>query len=316
MPSSVEFPEDAPSWARQSVSVACVGLSALDYMWLVERLPEAGSAKVRAIEFSTKGGGMAATAAVAVARLGGRAMFVGRGGEDPEGHWMRDAMAATGVDVTHFRLFAEARSSVSGIFVDRQGERQISNFRGLNQPTDPSWLPLSEITACGAVLADPRWIEGAVAAFSAARAAGVPTVLDADMADKEVFETLLPLTDHAIFSAPALAVFAETEGDEALAFLKSFGCKVAAVTRGADGIAWIADGGLGRRPAYRVEVVDTTGAGDVFHGAYAFALAAGAPLDEVIDFASAAAALKCTKPDGRSGIPSLIETLRFWRTHS
>ena len=78
-----------------------------------------------------------------------------------------------------------------------------SNFRG-HFPEQADWLPLGEVEAASAVLADPRWLTGAVALFNAARAKAVPTVLDADVADADVFETLLPLTDHAIFSEPAL----------------------------------------------------------------------------------------------------------------
>ena len=95
------------------------------------------------------------------------------------------------------------------------GERQIVNFRG-QFPEQADWLPLDEVNAASAVLADPRWLTGAVALFKAARANAVPTVLDADVADAEVFETLLPLTDHAIFSEPALAAFAGSANDEAL----------------------------------------------------------------------------------------------------
>jgi sulfofructose kinase len=290
--------------------VACLGLSALDYIWNVERL-EDHQGKLRADDFATKGGGMAATAAVTVARLGARAFFWGRAGDDVEGRFMRDALAAEKVDVTYFRLFEGARSSISCVLVDKSGERRIANFRGAGLPAGADWLPLDDIARFGAILSDPRWPEGTEAAFTAARAAGVPTVLDADMSEATVFERLLPLTDHAIFSAPALAAFA---GDAyALEKVSAYGCTVGAVTHGADGVHWIEAGWRHHRPAYPVTVVDTTGAGDVFHGAYAFAIAAGAPLHEAMAFASAAAALKCTKPDGRSGIPTLTETLDLWR---
>ncbi|MFC6490432.1 PfkB family carbohydrate kinase, partial [Nitratireductor sp. GCM10026969] len=142
---------------------------------------------------------------------------------------------------------------------------------------------------------------------------GVPTVLDADMAEPEVFTLLLPLTDHAVFSKPALEAFAG-KGPEPLASIGAFGCKVAAVTEGGEGVRWRQDGHAHHQPAFPVRSVDTTGAGDVFHGAYAFAIAAGAPVAEAFTFASAAAALKCTRAGGRSGIPTLDETLHLWRT--
>ena len=124
---------------------------------------------------------------------------------------MSKALSEHGVDVSQFRLFPDGQSSVSGILVDLGGERQIVNFRG-HFPEQADWLPLGEVRAASAVLVDPRWLTGAVALFNAARENAVPTVLDADVADVDVFETLLPLTDHAIFSEPALRCFAELIG--------------------------------------------------------------------------------------------------------
>lgn len=305
------------TWPETEAGVVCLGLSALDYIWVVERLPGQSSAKVRAGEFAVKGGGMAATAAVTVARLGGEAAFIGRAGADREGQMMRDELTAEGVDVWDFRLFEGCRSSISGIFVDAGGERQIANFRGAALPSDPDWLPLDRFRQAGAVLCDPRWPEGAEAAFRAARAGGVPTVLDGDVAEASVFETLLPLTDHAVFSEPALAAYAGSVDREALRSVADrHGCKVVAVTRGGDGVLYQEAGAACQTPAFPVTAVDTTGAGDVFHGAYAFAIARAAPTGEAMAFASAVAALKCTRPDGRSGIPNLKASLSFWRTHS
>ncbi|MGY4477112.1 sugar kinase [Bradyrhizobium sp. USDA 3364] len=293
--------------------VICLGLSALDQIWRVDRGFSGQSEKIKSLDYSTLGGGMAANAAVTVARLGGSVSFWGRGGADAAGHEMRAAFVAAGVDVEHFRLFAEGRSSVSGIIVDRTGERQIVNFRGL-YPEAADWLPLDQVPRASAVLADPRWVEGAAVLFGKARAFGIPTVLDGDVADAEVFERLLPLTDHAVFSEPALASLAGSAGDDSLAALARFGCSVIAVTRGESGVSWYQDGGLHRQPAYPVDVVDTTGAGDVFHGAYALALGAGLDVRAAMAFAAATAALKCTHSGGRIGIPSINDSLAFMRT--
>ncbi|MCT8990404.1 PfkB family carbohydrate kinase [Chelativorans sp. SCAU2101] len=302
-----------PRWCENTPDLICLGLSALDYVWTVETFADPGGGKVRASDFRTIGGGMAATAAVTAARLGARVQFWGRAGDDTHGHLMRRDLEERKVDVSNFRLFPGARSSISGVIVDARGERQIVNFRGANQPTDPGWLPLTEIGEAGAVLADPRWPEGAAAVFAAAREKGVPTVLDADVADPEVFDLLLPLTDHAVFSKRALEVYARNAPDP-LAKIEAYGCRIAAVTEGSKGVTWREHGQTCHQPAFPVRSVDTTGAGDVFHGAYAFGLAAGAPIAEAFTFASAAAALKCTKPGGRDGIPTLDETLHLWRT--
>ena len=292
--------------------VICLGLSALDQIWRVPEFFSGGGQKIRSLEYATAGGGMAATAAVTVARLGGIAAFWGRGGHDAAGHEMRKALAEQGVDVSQFRLFGNGKSSVSGILVDSAGERQIVNFRG-QFPEPADWLPLGEVHSASAVLADPRWPAGAKALFEAARAKAIPTILDADVADANVFETLLPLTDHAVFSEPALAGFVGSGADTALAQVEKYGCRVAAVTRGANGVSWRANDVLRHQPAYAVDAVDTTGAGDVFHGAYALAVGAHLAADDAMSFAAAAAALKCTRPGGRAGIPTLEDCLAFQR---
>lgn len=286
--------------------VVCVGLSAWDQTWQLSSLPQGGG-KQRALGFHDGGGGMAANAAVAVARLGGRAAFWGRAGQDPAGRAMVAELAALGVDVSAFRLFEGARSSVSGILVDAEGERCIANFRGAGLPDDPQWLPLHTVTTAAAVLADPRWPAGARVVFERARQAGVITLLDGDVAEAEVFDLLLPRVDVAVFSEPGLTGYTPTcAGTESrLQLALQRGCRVAAVTLGAQGVCWTDGGAVQHQPAFAVPVVDTTGAGDVFHGALALALGAGVVLAEAMRFAAAVAALKCTRPGGREGIPEL-----------
>jgi sulfofructose kinase len=300
------------SGARR-VQVICLGLSALDQVWRVDRLFAGESEKIKSLDYATLGGGMAANAAVTVARLGASVAFWGRAGNDAAGREMRSAFVAEGIDVENFRLFADGRSSVSGVIVDRSGERQIVNFRGL-YPEAADWLPLEAVARAFSVLADPRWAEGAATLFREARARGIPTVLDGDMADAEVFERLLPLTNHAIFSEPALASFAGSAKDESLAALARFGCRVIAVTRGEDGVSWYENGRLHRQAAFAVDVVDTTGAGDVFHGAYALAIGAGLDVRDAMAFSAATAAMKCRHAGGRNGIPTINECVAFMRT--
>jgi sulfofructose kinase len=303
---------DVASKARP-VHVICLGLSALDQVWRVDRLFAGQSEKIKAVGYGTLGGGMAANAAVAVAKLGASVAFWGRAGNDAAGHEMRSAFVTEGVDVENFRLFADGRSSVSGIIVDSYGERQIVNFRGL-YPEAADWLPLEAVARASSVLADPRWVEGAATLFREARARGIPTLLDGDMADAEVFERLLPLTDHAIFSEPALASFAGSAEDESFAALARFGCRVIAVTRGEEGMSWHENGHVHRQAAYAVDVVDTTGAGDVFHGAYALAIGVGLNVRDAMAFSAAAAAMKCGHAGGRNGIPTINQCLAFMRT--
>ncbi|MBK4738855.1 PfkB family carbohydrate kinase [Noviherbaspirillum pedocola] len=296
--------------------ILCVGISTLDRVWLVDSLPTGGG-KFRAHDYLELGGGMAANAAVAAARLGGRVAYWGRNGDDSAGRTMRDELAGWGVDVAQFRLYAGHRSSVSAIFVGRDGERTIVNYRDESMPTDAAWLPAERAAGCHAVHGDVRWPEGVAPAYRAARAAGVPTVLDGEIAAPEVFATLLPLTDHAIFSEPGLASFAgrpiASDADRlaALAAVRAQGCRVAAVTRGTQGVLWLDEHGEHHLPAYTVAVVDTTGAGDVFHGAYALAIGEGQSVEAAMRFSSAVAAMKCAVKGGRAGIPTRVEVDGF-----
>lgn len=296
--------------ARPAPRIICLGHAALDQTFRVSAIPSSAG-KIRADSYDESGGGMAATAAVTVARLGGHAAFWGRAGDDTAGRLLRDQLSAERVEVAGFRLQPGARSSVSGILVDASGERLIANFRGSDLPREPAWLPLEEVAGADAVLADPRWPEGARTLFEAAREAGIPTVLDGDVADAEIFEMLLPLTDHAVFSAPGLSGFAGAEIDAALYRVADYGCRVAAVTQGENGVRWLEDRRYRSEPAIPVRAVDTTGAGDVFHGTYAFCIGAGQEPGPAFRIAAAAAALKCTEPGARAGIPTYSETLAF-----
>jgi sulfofructose kinase len=306
----------APCWVddmttqRPAPRVICLGLSALDITWQVDALPHGGG-KTRASDVREGGGGLAANAAAAAARLGAQVRFWGRAGDDSAGHEMKSQLAALGVEVSHFRLFPGARSSLSGIVVDTRGERMIVNFRGADLPSDPAWLPLDALADADAVLADPRWPEGALALFGAARERGMPTVLDGDVADAAIFDQLLPRTDYAVFSEPGLAGYATDARnvDERLAFALSRGCRLAAVTLGERGIRWADAAGQYALPAFEVKAVDTTGAGDVFHGALAFALGAHWPVRRAFQFSAAVAAIKCTRPGGRAGVPDFATAM-------
>lgn len=305
-----------------TIRIICLGNTTLDKVWPVWDFPATGG-KYRASDYMELGGGMAANAAVAVSRLGGNAAYWGRAGDDPSGHTMKREMAGYGVDISQFRLFEGARSSTSAVIVSHDGERMIINYRGAGLPDDASWLPLEQVRAAKAVHADIRWMDGVCALFTAARDAGIPTVLDGEIAADAAYLAVLPLVDHAIFSEPGLRSFAgkdcldnDANRRAALKKVRDLGCRVAAVTRGAKGVLWLDDHGLHHQPAFIVHVVDTTGAGDVFHGAYAYALGEGQNVPQAMRFASAVAALKCTRPGGRAGIPTRDEVQVYLAEHA
>ena len=291
--------------------IICIGHAALDRIYRIEGFP-AQPTKVRALEYIEIGGGMAANAAVAIARLGGKAELWSRVGDDSAGATIRAGLRAERVDIRYVQSFEGARSSTSAIIVDDKGERLIVGQRDAGMPSGTSWLPLERVKEADAVLGDLRWLEGVRGAFARARKVQVPTVLDADLGAREALGGLLKLTDYAIFAAPSLREFAAGSSDEQrLAHILSFGPRHAGVTLGGGGYLWREAGGGGHVPAFPVSVTDTTGAGDAFHGAFALMLAEGMPMADCVRNAVGVAALKCTRLGSRAGLPSRAELQGF-----
>jgi sulfofructose kinase len=293
--------------------VVCVGHAALDRIFTVDAWPDR-SAKIAASRYEESGGGMMANAAVAISRLGGEVAFCGPLGEDAVGTTIRAQLQAEGVNVEALRSFPGMTSSHSAVLVDARGERLVIGYRGsaLHAPAD--WLPLGLPASAAAVLVDVRWPQGAEAALRAARDTGVPAILDGEVAPAELLESLSAIADHVVFSERGLAEFAGLDVEGGLRRVLAKGARVAAVTRGEAGVFWVADDArheLRHCPAFEVTVVDTLAAGDVFHGAYALAIAEGNSTGDAMRFASAAAAIKCTRPGGRSGAPTRGEVEAF-----
>lgn len=290
--------------------IACVGITVLDRIWYLNDLPKEGG-KYVAGDYKEVGGGPAATAAVAAAKLGAEVDFIGRVGDDDTGNRLLTELQAYGVNTRFTRIVKGARSSQSAVLVDASGERIIANYPSPDLPACADWLAEIDFAQWDAVLADVRWHDGAKQAFTLARAKGVPTVLDADVTPQNITE-LVALSDHAAFSAPGLARLTEiSDAAQALKQAQTLTNGHVYVTQGAQGCLWLEHSRLQHLPAFNVDVVDTTGAGDVFHGALAVSVAQGGTTEAAIRFASAVAALKCTCPGGRAGIPNCDQTRSF-----
>ncbi|EOC1676922.1 sugar kinase [Cronobacter sakazakii] len=293
------------------VRIACVGIAVQDRIYTLEALPHEGG-KYVAQQYREVGGGPAATAAVAAARLGAQVDFIGRVGDDATGTQLFAELESLGVNTSRARQITGARSSQSAILVDAAGERVIVNYPSPDLPDDAGWLDDIDFGRYDAVLSDVRWHEGATRALTLARRAGVMTLLDGDVTPQDI-RSLVALSDHAAFSAPGLARL--TPGlapQDALKTTKTLTNGHVYVTLGKEGCLWLEnDDTLHRQAGFTVEAVDTTGAGDVFHGALAVMLARGESPQEAVRFASAVAALKCTRPGGRTGIPDCDQTRSF-----
>jgi len=197
------------------------------------------------------------------------------------------------------------------VLVDAGGERVIANYPSPDLPAEAGWLHEIDFSQWDIVLADVRWHDGAKQAFTLARQQGVPTLLDADVTPQDIAE-LIALSDHAAFSAPGLRRLTQLdETEDALKKAQTLTNGHVYVTQGRDGCFWLENGALCHQPGFEVNVIDTTGAGDVFHGALAVSLGQKLPAADAVRFASAVAALKCTKPGGRAGIPDCDQTRSF-----
>ncbi len=282
-------------------AVICLGIAVWDMTFAVPALPSQPS-KLIASGLQQGGGGMAATAAVAAAALGGDVDFWGRLGDDAQGRQLRASLQSHGVHV-HAPAGWGAQTPVAAVLVADNGDRTLAVYRGqLDDATD--WLPVEEVSKVQAVLADFRWPQGAKILFAAAQARGIPRVLDADIGGAANARELLPLASHTIFSETGLAEMVGHDNiDGALRDVAMLTAGVVAVTRGELGSRFLVDGTLHTVDAFDVAARDTNGAGDVFHGAYALALAEGAGALDAARFASAVAALKCRTGSGWSAIP-------------
>jgi sulfofructose kinase len=288
--------------------VWCLGIATLDYVYAVPTLPQTAT-KHRATHLEVSGGGIAANAAVAIARLGGTAALLTRLGDDMTGDLIRQGLRQDGVDVSLSRPLAGLRSPVSAVMVDVAGERMLVSYSDPSTPARVDWLPDTLPRDVRAVLCDTRWEEGARALFQAARAAGVPAVLDGDR--KPQLPGTVASATHVAFSEQGIAELTGiTDPVVALESLPVDGPWLA-VTCGARGV-WVRDQGVTSHvPSFRVDAVDTLGAGDVWHGAFTLALAEGQSEPSAVRFANATAALKCTRFGGRKGAPTRKDVEAF-----
>lgn len=284
-----------------------VGHVALDHVFSLAGRLKAG-AKNPAQGQRSLVGGMTANAVLAARRLGARARIVSPVGHDVALPLFRAHFEREGIDASGLHPVAGAGSSVSAVVVDERGERTIVNHRGsalaLAGDFDPARLDGADV-----LLTDPRCVAWAEAALRHARRRGMTSVLDADASPAADLQRLVGLAQWAVFSEPGAVAYAGSDVRTVLAGALRAGAAVAVVTQGERGLWWQRAGGTPRQlAAFAVNpVVDTLAAGDVFHGALAVALAEGLGDEPALRLASAAAALKCTRPDGALGAPSRAE---------
>lgn len=295
--------------------VLCAGIAVLDDIFRIDSFPVHGG-KAQASACLSVGGGCAANAAVTVARLGGEALYAGPlggpAGHEPVSDRILTALLGEGIDCTGCIRIAGASSPRSIICVDARGERTIVTYRddriGAAAPGDPDQL----VAGCDAVLIDNRLPQFTRPVCAAARRSGIPVVLDADR-PTTTDDALLREATHVVFSAECLrATTGLGDMRAALSRIAPLVPGFLAVTDGPRPLLWrTADGEIHEFAVFDIEAVDTLAAGDVFHGAFALALAERHDIRGALRLAAAAAGLKCTRFGGSAAIPRRAEVDRF-----
>ena len=294
-----------------SPDVIGIGTCTADMLFVVPQLPTYGRSW-RASQYLRQAGGPVSTALVTLARLGVSTRFVGRAGNDPEGVFIRDEFQKEGVDVSRFILEPNVFSRAVLVLVDQDtGERCFTSRRETNTPLGISDLDRQEIESTKVLHLDGA-SEASIQAAKWAKAAGVPVVLDGTSHSEELMEQLMPLVDIPIVSE----VFAEgwmpgAPPEAIVEGLYEFGTRIAVVTLGERGCVAKSEAGILTFPAFPVDVVDTTGAGDAFHGGFIYGILQDWSVTEIVRFASAVASINCRQLGGRSGLPTVEEVHQF-----
>jgi sulfofructose kinase len=294
--------------------VVGLGLNSIDLVGVVAEYP-ASNTKQRLQRFSRQAGGQTAGALVTCARLGWRARYLGTFGDDDLGRAARESLAAEGVDLEAAATVAGATNQFAIVLVDaRSGERTVLWDRDPLLTIKPGDVRRDDVVSGRMLLVDCHETAAAAAAARLARAAGMPTVLDVERVRPGIGELLAEI--DVIIAAqefPGALTGHENMGHALAAIAREYGAAVVCVTLGAEGSLARAGGREIRTPAFPVDCVDSTGAGDVFRGGFAAACLRwpDGDLETALAYANATAALNCRALGARGGIPTAAEVDRL-----
>jgi sugar/nucleoside kinase (ribokinase family) len=291
-----------------------LGFCSWDYAVAIPRIPADG--KVEIVSRASQGGGPAATATYAAQRLGARTAFIGTTGDDQCGRDIFHEFRECGVDASGLVSRNGALAAVAFCWAELEtGQRSIAWSRGTAAPLRAEEVAFDIVRSSRALHLDGHQTAAALAAIDAAKAEGAIVCLDAGTLLPDI-DALLRQCDIVIASESFARVFTgESEPQAALRQIHKSGPRWVIVTQGERGSLGYDGNQVVRVPAFPVRVVDSTGAGDVYHGAFLYRHLAGGDMAESMRFASAAAAMKCTALGGRAGIPTPTALEQFIRQH-
>ncbi len=280
-----------------------IGLAAVDFLGVVDRLPANSMALMGTL--TIQGGGNVATALVTLAQLGRKVAFVGKISDDMFGDHIRSELEQAGVDLSGLVIDPGKVSPFTFVAVEAaSGQRALYHTPGNCAPLSPKELDLSILDEASALLVDGHQVQAQIAAAERANEIHLPVYLDASGLSEGMGE-LLSLADVLLATERFAAEIAPMgELEDSLSELGRMGPDTVVITLGREGSVGMSGDEIVRVDAYPVDVVDTTGAGDVYRGAFVHAHLAGWSLERCMRFASAAASLTCRELGGRAGIPT------------
>lgn len=290
--------------------VVGVGASCVDHVCRVPVFPEAGGAraKVRLRSESRGTGGQTATALATCRALGLTAKYVGVVGQDDNGESICRDLTARGIDTADVAHTSDAPTATATLLIDDEGERIVLWHRDSRLAFEPGALPRRALETARLVHVDDVDEPAAIEAARIASRAGVPTTCDLDHLTPRSDELLALITVPILAEHVPAQLTGEANIERALRALRQRHPGLLVVTLGSRGAAALSGDTFLCVPAFRVQTVDTTGAGDVFRGGFICAFLSGFPVPEMLRFANAAAAVSCSRPGAMSGIPTLTET--------
>ncbi len=299
------FPKD------KKLDIVGLGQNAVDHVVVVPGLPSRDT-KMEILQRERMAGGQVATAVVFAARLGLKAKYIGKVGSDEPGRFCLKSLRSENLDISSLVVEQGARNHFSLILLDQSsGERTILWERDPRLNFHAGELKRQDVCAGQMLLLDENDPEAALQAARWAREEGIPVVADLDKVSPSS-KDLVPLIDFLIVSANFPSEFTGiADPDESLLTMGNHCGGFVAATLGSQGAVAVIAQRFSRFPAFNVQAVDTTGAGDVFHGAFIYGLVQNWPLRQIMTFANAAAGLNCTRLGAKEGLPSLAEIMQL-----
>ncbi|WP_334175045.1 PfkB family carbohydrate kinase [Pseudoxanthobacter sp.] len=295
-------------------TVLVAGAAVQDFIYRFDATPARGT-KGRARDFTSIGGGSGANAAVAVIRLGGKAQVLAPLGDDLIGEMIVRGLNAEGVDTSKILRIPGRESPVCSAIVDGEGERTILTWHPPHVAPPEIDDPAPYVDGVDAVLTDDRYPSLAIPLLLEAKKRGIPGVLDGDRAEGDAPQ-MLRAASHVVFGTPGLrGTSGLNDPTRGLLALRATTGAFLAVTLGSGGVMWLEGDKVHRMHSFPIHAVDTLGAGDTFHGAFALALAEKMEPRDALRFACAVAAIKCSRFGGRAGVPRRDEVDAFLAAH-